>query len=85
VVAGEAGGITQHIGAYQVTTNWQKNNFPGYAGHEAFSAMRARVQRRLTLRNSYCSEDELCRNQKHSMHGSCVGLRHNCIVGCNNY
>ena len=42
IVSGEAGGITQHIGDYQINKNNKKITFIDTPGHEAFTNMRAR-------------------------------------------
>ena len=42
IASGEAGGITQHIGAYQIINNNNKISFIDTPGHAAFTSMRAR-------------------------------------------
>ena len=54
VVSGESGGITQHIGAYQINNNDKKITFIDTPGHAAFSNMRARGSKTTDL-NYTCS------------------------------
>ena len=64
VAAGEAGGITQHIGAYTVRVNQQRITFLDTPGHEAFTGMRARGANLTDIADYwYIAEDRILREQ----------------------
>src|SRR5699024_3261513 len=57
VTAGEAGGITQHIGAYQVENDGKKNTFLNTSGHDTFTTMRARGEQVTDITIIFISEN----------------------------
>ncbi len=63
VVAGEARGITQSIGAYEITHNGEKMSFIDTPGHEAFMAMRARGARIADIAIVVVAADDGVQNQ----------------------